>query len=119
MTWNSRGHSPQGLYFSSAGVSRAKVPSRRLSAVLTGTRAFDNQSDRTVIDQRNGHMRLEDAGFDAQPGAPRGGHKMLVQCARLIGARRTVEARAAPLAAIAIQRELRDGEHRAAGFGQA
>src|SRR3954470_3588823 len=68
---------------------------------------------RTVIHQLDLHHRLKDARLAAKPQRANALDEMLVELARLLRPRRIVERRALALSHIPIERELRDGEHRA------
>src|SRR6266478_1256750 len=81
--------------------------------------ALNQQRHRAVVDERNGHRRLEDSGFNTHYGAPRHGDEMFVKRTRLLGRGGGVETGAASLAAIAVERELRDDEQRTSGVNQA
>jgi hypothetical protein len=61
---------------------------------------------------------LEDSGFYPQTEA-RNRYEVLVECARLFGGSGVVEAGAAPFAAIAVERELRDYQKGASGVEDA
>ena len=63
-------------------------------------------------------MGLKNSGFDADAAAGYG-DEVFVQGAGLFGGRGVVETGAASFAAIAIEGELRDDQHRAAGIEQA
>ena len=63
--------------------------------------------------------RLEHSRLDAHTQSRTAFDKMIVQLPGLIGGRRVIETGPAALAAIAVKRELRDRQHRAAGIQQA
>ena len=69
---------------------------------------------RPVVSKRHGHVGLKHASFNAHACAPRGGQEVFVQRASLFGGRRQIEARTPSFAAIAVQRELRNHQQRAA-----
>jgi len=61
-------------------------------------------------------MRLENAGFDRHSAAPRGLNEVFIQGTGSRGRCRGIETRAASLAAIAVQSELRNHQQRPADF---
>src|ERR1051325_6322867 len=68
-----------------------------------------SENDRygALVDQLDLHVGAEHAGFDVEPATAERLAKALVERLRLLGRRRTREARSAPLRGIGDERELR------------
>src|SRR5208282_1551222 len=89
--------------YKSAGKPRSKI--------LVGV---EQNRDGPIVHELERHVRLKDTGLDAHAKRPQRAHKFLVERFPQFRRRRVDEAGAALAARVAVQRELRDGERRAA-----
>src|SRR5215831_6942014 len=87
------------------------MPTRERPA---GGSSLDPERHRAVVDDLDLHRRPELAGLDAHAALSKSVDELVVEGLRMLRTSRVDETRAAPLHRIAVQRELRHDEHRAA-----
>src|SRR5260370_42192637 len=97
---NSPRRSLPGPCFSSAAALRGKAECGKSSGAFTG---LEDQSEGSIVDQRDLHVRLEYPRFHGHSAAAGGFNEIFVQRAGGLGGRGGVEARTAPLAAVAVE----------------
>jgi hypothetical protein len=88
-------------------VGRRETVGVRLKNMEGSLIALDDEGYRAVVDQGDGHVRLEDSGFYLRAAAGYC-YEVLVQRTSLFSGRCVVEARTAAFAAIAVEGELGD-----------
>src|SRR5437879_4679535 len=100
MTPISRVLSPLASCFWNTDAWPPKAPSTKSSAVFSGT--LDDQRDRPVVAEGNGHVRLEHSGRHGDSRLPHRLDEMLIEAPRLLSPGRPIKAGTPALAAVAV-----------------
>lgn len=94
-----------------AGIPQRQAGANRQSEEFAG---IEEDGDRAIIHEVDGHVRLEDACLDANAGSSQRGDEFLVERFAEFGRSSQNEAGAAAAARVGVESELRDGENGAA-----